>query len=189
MKVRIYVILAWLMVLLHGMNVVAEEEDTVLTPLLGLPTAIDHYIDCFAIEQSKFNPRLKLVAKNAEAQCGGKVTKLALLFELDDKVDIPYARKMITYLVGTFIDGMNAHPEKFQACFTTFPLTLEDVVLRIRVQPNPGYFVYPSLDNIASITSMDGVIIYGTLNSYTYAMDSLRTESYAQAVKMAAGKE
>lgn len=187
MKLGIYDVFAGMMMLMQGICLAADDDVTVLAPVLGLPREINCYIDDFAAQQTHFNPSLNLVAKNAEAMCQGSVNKLALLFELTDKIDIPYGRSIITYMVGSFIDGINAQPEKFRSYFTTFPLELDDVVMSIRMRSPPGCVAYPALGNVASITSMDGLIIYGTLNSYTYEIDSLRIERYSQAVKLATG--
>ncbi len=160
-------------------NLHLDEVMDALTPICGLPAAIERVLNCFVMQLQ--NEKLVLVAKNSDGECG--IDRVSLFFDLYDTVDIPAARRLIVPIVSGLLQDFNGQ-EKLRGYFNTFPLTYEQVVIQIRVRSKRCGFVYPVLGNITFIAAMDGTVTYGTLNSFTYEVDSLRTETYRQALQL-----
>jgi len=146
----------------------------------GIPYEVNCFLNRFAEEQKTAN-KLILVTKDVNGRCG--IENIALIFDYHGSLDFPAARQLIVSILTSLLQEVNNQP-KLRCCFVTFPLTIENLSVRIRVRSECLF--YPFLGNIASIIAADGLIYYGTLNSYTYEVDTLRFESYVQAAKVAA---
>lgn len=146
----------------------------------GIPSEVEYFLNRFGEEQEQKNKSLVLVAKNVEGECG--IEKIGLLFDYYDTFDLSKARHLVVSIVEDLLREVNSQ-EKLRPFFAECSLTINDVVVRIRHQKGCE-FVFPALGNIVYITAIDGLILYGTLNSYTLEIDNLRTEPYSQALKM-----
>lgn len=142
----------------------------------SLPDRVNYFINCFA-ERQKAN-KLTLVTKDGIGDCG--LEKVALMFDYYGVLDLPTARRLILGVVTSFLQEINQE-EKLRCFFPVFPLNLDEVSIQIRLRNDDCGFVYPYLGNIASISIIDGVITYGTINSYSYEVEALRRETYHQA--------
>lgn len=147
-----------------------------LIPICGLPITLDYYLNCFV--DNLHIEKLVLVAKNSEGECG--IEKVGLLFDYFGRIDLLGARRLIVPLVSGLADTINAN-KNLCKYFATFPITVDQIVIRIRVRPPHCGFVYPVLGNVVLITAIDSTVSYGTLNSFNYEIDNLRTETYLQA--------
>lgn len=148
----------------------------------SLPDQVNYFVNCFADEQLKSN-QLTLVTKNGEWGECCKLEKIALMFDYFDTLDLMTARKMILGITTRFLQEINKQ-DKLKCFFENFPLSLDNISIQIRMRNEHCGFVYPVLGNIASISIDSGFITYGTMNSYTYKIDTLRRESYDQAVQL-----
>lgn len=149
-----------------------------LMPVGGMPPALNYFLNCYASGLAFEN--LVLVAKDSEeGECGLEL--VGLIFDYFDDLNLPEARSLIVHLMVGLIKGINGK-EKLTALFNRSSITEDQVSVRIRVRPKHCGFIYPVLGNIAYISAMDGVINYGTMNSFTYEIESLRVEPYKQAL-------
>lgn len=151
-----------------------------LTSPCSIPIELDYVLDCFLEEQT--HKELIPVIKNAEGECG--IERVSFLFDYFGTLNISSARRLILDTTKTLLDKLNAKDKVLNPFFAAcFPLTADNIVIRIRVRTNECGFIYPKLDNIAYVTLIDGFISYGTLNSFTYEIDNLRIETYASVKK------
>jgi hypothetical protein len=142
-----------------------------------MPDKLEYALNCFV---NGLNiPNLKFVDKNAYGDCG--IEKVDLLFDLYDDVAIPRARELILQIVNALLGEINLN-EKLKCYFKSLPLKVDQLVIRIRVEPTRCGFTYPQMGNIAYISAIDGLITYSTRNSFTYELDNLHLESYSQAM-------
>lgn len=158
-----------------------------------IPDQVNCFINAFA-ERQKQTHNLILATKEGETCCyfidccfqntGCCLEKIALMFDYFGVVDLPQARQLTLGLVTSFLQEINVQ-EKLKCFFCTFPLGLDQISIHIRMR-NDCEFKYPYLGNIASISMIDGMITYGTINSYTYQVDVLRRETYDQALQLSA---
>lgn len=141
----------------------------------NIPGPIDRFLNCFALEQEK--QKLFLVTKSVEGDC--ETERIGLLFDYYEPMDEALARGLIIQTVQSLLDAINAD-SKLIASMGGVPLTENDVVVRIRHRLTACYH-FPVIGNIAYVTSMDGWILYDTINSYTYDINPLRTERFSRA--------
>lgn len=173
------VFLPFILLILLVQSVVVAEA---LYEPCSLPDQVNYFVNCFA-ERQKAN-KLILVTKDGENDdCDCCLERVALMFDYYDTVDLNTARSLILGLVTSFLQEINKQ-EKLKKFFCVFPLNLDEISIQIRLRNEHCGFIYPSLGNIASISIIDGVITYGTLNSYTYEVDTLRRETYNQATQL-----
>lgn len=169
------IIFLW-MPLLAGMGLFADHS----TGYRNLPNLVDYALNCFASEQKSQN--LNLVNKIFDVDDWGNITRLGYLFDLyDTTLDIPRARNMITGIVTSFVDriSQNEKLKPYLHCFTE-----KNVVVRIRLRNDQCGFIYPKLGNVAYVSAIDGIVVYDTLNSYTYDLDTLQVENYTSAISL-----
>lgn len=146
----------------------------------SLPDQVNYFINCFA-ERQKAN-KLTLVTKDGEIdECCCCLERVGLMFDYEAELSIPTARQLILGVVTDFLQEINLQ-EKLKKHFCVFPLNLDEISIQIRIVHGCGF--YPYLGNISSISIMDGMITYGTINSYSYEYDVLRRETYDQALHL-----
>jgi len=146
-----------------------------------LPGKLNYYLNCYA--ESLKERHLTLVSRNSEG-CDNCITKISLTFDLFDTPNFDGAREVIVDLVGDLLKGVNARPDELKRYFAVFPLTIQNVDVRVRIRQNTqGCFIYPVLGNIAIISAADGIIVYDTMNSFTFQLDMLRRETFENALK------
>lgn len=153
-----------------------------LQPVCGMPAQLNYALDCFVIGLNI--DHLVLVAKNVTGDCG--IEQIELLFDYFETLDIPRARELIVPLVTGFLESINARV-KLKPFFECFPITEDQVSIRIRVRPKRCGFIYPVPGNIAAVTAGDGMVRYDTINSFTYGIDTLRIERLKQAQDLVFG--
>lgn len=146
----------------------------------ALPDAVEYALNCFAEEQTAKN--LILVSKISDVDHCCRIQKLGFLFDLYDNVNILTARSLVTGLMASFLETI--HRNEKLTYYLADPFTEKNVVIRIRARNARCGFIYPRLGNIAFISAVDGIIIYDTINSYTYDLDTWRMESYADAIRL-----
>jgi hypothetical protein len=105
------------------------------------------------------------------------IVQIGLMFDYFGEVDIAAARRLITSVVDSLVDRINKD-KKMAPYFLCYPISINQISVRIRIRRDECGFYYPPLGNVAYISAIDGMIYYGTLNSYTYEIDNLRTEPY-----------
>lgn len=146
-----------------------------------LPNVIDYVMNCFAEEQSAKN--LVPVEKITDFDQFLSIRKLGFVFDYYETLNILSARALITGLAKDLVQKINSSP-KLRSYLAVIPFTEKEVVLRLRLRKKNCGFVYPELGNIAYVSVIDGMIIYDTKNSFTYDLDTLRTESFAEALSI-----
>jgi len=146
-----------------------------------LPGSLVYAINCFA--ETQVENHLELVRVTAPSECGCTIDELDLYFNMLDTLDEKASRQFAVTIVNDLLVELNKN-EKISSLFTTFPLTLNEVMIQIQMKDLNCEYIYPRLGNIASITIEDQRIIYGTMNSYTYQIDTLRTETIVQAEQL-----
>lgn len=147
----------------------------------ALPDAVDYALNCFAEAQK--DRKLVLAAKIVDVDSCTRIQKLGFLFDLYDEVDIVSGRKLITGLVATFLDAITRNEKLVPYLACNF--AEKNIVMRVRLRDARCGYVYPRLGNIAFISFVDGMVVYDTINSYTYDLDTWRMESYEDAVRLA----
>lgn len=152
-----------------------------LTRRNGLPNVIDYVLNCFADEQKA--KELVMVEKISDFDESQQISKLGFLFDIYKPLSMPQARQLVTGLATDLLQRVNS-AEKLKEYLATTPFTVNDVVIRLRMRNKDCGFIYPALGNIAYVSVIDGTIIYDTVNSFTYDLDTLRTESFAEALKI-----
>lgn len=152
----------------------------------GLPEKLNYYLDCFA-EEEQHKEGLELVAKNGEwGECG--LERILLLFDYYGILDIEHGRRLMLAVVDDFLKAIN-EAKGVGACFVNFPLTTKDIEVRIRTRQRDCGFVYPYLGNVAFILFSDDILTYGTMNSYSYTLETLSREPYDIAHRLAKNSE
>lgn len=171
------IIIVSVLAFLSGQMVAAEN----LTQRNALPDIIDYVLNCFAEEQK--TKGLVLVEKILDYDECQQISRLGFLFDLFRPLSMPAARQLVTSLITDLLQHVNKQ-EKLKNYLSHKPLTVKDVVIRLRLRNKDCGFIYPVLGNIAYVSVIDGEIIYDTINSFTYDLDTLRTESFAEALKI-----
>lgn len=174
---RIFIVIISVLAFLNGQIAVAEN----LTQRNALPDIIEYVLNCFAEEQK--TKGLVLVEKIIDFDECRQISKLGFLFDFFRPLSMPASRQIITSLVNDLVLHVNKQ-EKLKNYLSHKPFTVNDVVVRLRLRNKDCGFIYPMLGNIAYVSVIDGEIIYDTINSFTYDLDTLRTESFADALKI-----
>ncbi|MBA3815144.1 MAG: hypothetical protein H0X29_01215 [Parachlamydiaceae bacterium] len=151
-----------------------------LTQRKAIPDVVQYVLNCFAEEQE--SKELVLVEK-ISGYDEGQISKLGFLFDLYKPLTMGEARGLAIGLTNNLLEKVNNN-EKLKNYLSNSPFTVNNVVMRIRLRQKDCGFIYPALGNIAYVSVIDGKIIYDTINSFTYDLDNLRTESFADAIKI-----
>ena len=146
-----------------------------------LPGSLVYAINCF--KNHTTNQDLELISVNTKEDCDDTIYELNLVFDLAKTVDENQARKLVLNLLANLLNSFNNN-QKLRPLFSISPLTANEVTIQIRIRPSDCGADYPIMGNIASVTVADGKVIYGTLNSYTYQIDILRTETLKKAQQL-----
>lgn len=153
-----------------------------LTERNALPNVIEYFLNCFAEEQQKTHG-LVLVEKITDFDECEHISKLGFLFDRYQVISLSEARTLVANMVSEFLQQINSNV-KLKKYFSNVPFSEKNFVVRLRMRTKDCGFIYPILGNIAYVSAIDGSIIYDTINSFTYDLDTLRTESYADALKI-----
>lgn len=159
---------------------ILEGEDNALCR--GLPSGVEYVMNCFA-EKVKAGKELVLVEKIWDFDKCGKLNRLGYLFDYYGDVDFMSARMMVTGLVNDMLESIHTNA-KVVSYLAVVPFTEKEIVIRLRMRKRECGFIYPVLGNIAYVSVIDGNVIYDTINSYTYDLDTLRTETFAEAMRI-----
>lgn len=146
-----------------------------------VPDVLNYVMNCFAEEQNGKN--LVMAEKMRNYDAGGKINRVGYIFDLYEPVTIDAARLLVVDLVNDLVETVNRN-EKLKPYLSVSPFTEKEAIIRLRIRTRQCGFVYPVLGNIAYVSVIDGAVIYDTINSYTYDLDMLRTESFEQALKI-----
>jgi hypothetical protein len=176
---RFYGVIVLILTCFGGQIAVAEN----VLERNALPNVVDYVLNCFAQEQNSTG--LVLVEKISDYDECQQISKLGFLFDFYKLMSLSDARHQIVGLVNDLLLRINSNV-KLKKYLAVSPFTAKDVVIRLRLRNKDCGFLYPPLGNIAYVSAIDGVIIYDTVNSFTYDLDTLRTESFADAIKISA---
>lgn len=152
-----------------------------LTERNALPNVVNYVLNCYAEAQK--NSNLVLVEKISDYDEYDQISKLGFMFDLYKPLTLPEARQLVVRLVSNLVQHINSQ-NKLKKYLANYPFTEKDVVIRLRLRNKDCGFIYPFIGNIAYVSALDGDIIYDTVNSFTYDLDTLRTESYSNAIKI-----
>lgn len=144
-----------------------------------LTRTLEYILNCYGTNQEK-NHRLIPVSKIFEIN--SKIEKLGMLFDYYGSLDISKARALAIQAVTELLQIANSS-NKLVPYLANCGLTPDDIIIRIRWRsPTCGFF-YPPLGNIAFVSAMENKIIYDTLNSYTFTLNNLMTETFQEGLR------
>lgn len=143
---------------------------------------IDYVLNCYGNSQESTH-KLVPVSKIIETDC--KIEKLGMLFDYHGSLGISAARKLVVQAVSDLLQTVNSS-SKLKPYLKNGGLVVDDVIIRIRVRPDACGFYYPPLGNVALVSAMEDKIVYDTMNSYSYMLNNLLTETYQQGLKLSA---
>lgn len=146
-----------------------------------VPNVLEYVMNCFAEEQKA--KHLVMVEKFVEYDDCRQINRVGFLFDLYDTISMDASRVLVTGLVNDLFKSVTGNPKLKP--YLVSPFTEKEVIIRLRMRTKQCGFIYPVLGNIAYVSVIDGIVIYDTINSYTYDLDTLRTESFQEALKIA----
>jgi len=156
-----------------------EAEDK---PFPGeLRRTIEYILNCYADNQESIN-QLIPVSKIIETDC--KIEKLGMLFDYYGSLNIPKARRLIIQAVTELLQTVNSSNKLTPYLAHCGALTPDDIIIRIRWRSSACGFFYPPLGNVAFVSAMEDKIVYDTLNSYTFTLNNLMTESFQEGLRL-----
>jgi hypothetical protein len=146
-----------------------------------LRRTIEYILNCYGDNQENTN-QLIPVNKIIEIDC--KIEKLGMLFDYYGSLTIPKARRLIIQAVTELLQTVNSSNKLTPYLANCGALTPDNIIVRIRWRSSTCGFFYPPLGNIAFVSAMENKIVYDTLNSYSFTLNNLMTESFQEGLRL-----